>query len=255
MSLRELQEEQVYTHAHTGTKILTASPSPVSKEYGDTFNYKVLGRVLAASLCMFMLLQDGHWGGMIPKDNKYDLGLTAAIVCGTISGVAIKVVELARNKGLKISTTEENMCYFIVLLNICVLCTVVPGGQTFIAYFIAYHGLIQGKAETHKHLIIAVGVYSLWVYLTLKGFLSVDWLFVVVTILMTTSWSFLCWLLHMGNTFVNRFRVHIIFLMASFVAFNYDRFVAPALIMVVQIFAYTTTKIIAKTQTWYITSK
>ena len=255
MSLRGLGEEQVCMHAHIGTKILVASPSPVSKENGDTFNYKIVGRILAAGLCMFMLLQDGHWGDMISKNNKYDLGLTAAIVCGMISGVAIKVVELARNHGLKISTTEENMCYFIVLLNICVLCTVVPGGQTFIAYFIAYHGLIQAKAETHKHLMIALGVYSLWVYLTLKGFLSVDWLFVVVTVVITTLWSILCWLLHMGNTFVNRFRIHIIFLMAGFVAFNYDRFVAPALIMVVQIFAYTTTKIIAKTQTWYITSK
>jgi len=202
-----------------------------------------------------MLLQDRFWVNMARKDNNHDLGHSAAIVCGMICGVALKVVVLTEERGLRISRAKEIMCYLVVLLNILVLCTIVPGGQSFVAYFIVYHGLIKARADNRNYLILTVGVYSLWVYLTLKGFLSVDWLFVVVTVVITTLWSILCWLLHMGNTFVNRFRIHIIFLMASFVAFNYDRFVAPALIMVVQIFAYTTTKIIAKTQTWYITSK
>ena len=59
----------------------------------------------------------------------------------------------------------------------------------------------------------------------------------------------------MGDTFANRFSVHIIILMANLVAFSYDRFVAPALIMVAQICVYATTKMIAEMQTWYTTSK
>ena len=259
MSLRELeaiQDEPL--HANVGATAVIAPLSPVNKsgkEAGGTLNYKVLGRVLAAGLCMFMLLKDGPWGGTTQRVNSHHLGLTAAIVCGIISGVAIKVVELVRKHGLKISTAKENICYLMVLLNIFALCTVVPGGQSFIAYFIVYHGLIQAKVETHKHLVLALGVYSLWIYLTVKEFLSVDWWFVTVTVAIATLWSILNMVLHMDKTFVNKFRIHIIVLMACFVTFNYDRFVAPALVMVVQIFAYTTVKMIAKTQTWYITSK
>ena len=42
---------------------------------------------------MFVLLQDGFLGGIAQKDNH--LGLTTAIVCGLICGVAVKVVDLA----------------------------------------------------------------------------------------------------------------------------------------------------------------
>jgi len=253
-----LSDEQVSMHAQIGTKIVITSLSTVnksSKENGDTINYKVLGRVLAACLWVFMLLQDGFRVGTTQKDNNHPLGLSVAIVSGIVCGVAVKMVDLTQEHGLRISTTKESMCYLSVLLSIFVLCTVVPGGQSFVAYFILYHGLIKAKADTRKHLTLAVAVYSLWVYLTLKGFLSVDWLFVAVTVSVATLWSILNGLLHVGNTFVNQFSIHIILLMANFVTFNYDRFVAPALIMAVQIFAYATTKMIAKIQTWYTTSK
>ena len=222
---------------------------------GDTMNYQVLGRVLAASWCIFILLQDGFGGRMMQKDNNHLFGLIAATVYGMICGVAVKVVDLTQEHGLRISPTKEIVCYVVVLLNIFALCTVVPGGQSFIAYFIVYHGLIKAKADTRKHLFLAVGVYSLWIYLTVKGFLSVDWLFVAVTVAIATLWSILNKLFCMGDTFANRFSVHIIILMANLVAFSYDRFVAPALIMVAQICVYATTKMIAEMQTWYSTSK
>ena len=245
-----------------GAKTVTAPPSTMNKlgqVNGDTMNYKVLGRVLAASWCIFILLQDGFGGRMMQKDNNHLFGLIAATVCGMICGVAVKVVDLTQEHGLRISPTKEFVCYLVVLLNIFALCTVVPGGQSFIAYFIVYHGLIKAKADTCKHLFLAAGVYSLWIYLTVKEFLSVDWLFVAVTVAIATLWNF--WsilnnkLFCMGDTFANRFSVHIIILMANLVAFSYDRFVAPALIMVAQICVYATTKMIAEMQTWYTTSK
>ena len=59
----------------------------------------------------------------------------------------------------------------------------------------------------------------------------------------------------MGDTYVNQMRVDVLFLMGNSVAFDYDRFVGPALITVVQHVAYATANIIAKTLTWYVTSK
>lgn len=224
-----------------------------SKEYGHILNCKVLGRVLAASLYVFMLLQDRFWVNMARKDKNHDLGHSAAIVCGMICGVALKVVVLTEERGLRISRAKEIMCYLVVLLNIFVLCTVVPGGQSFVAYFIVYHGLIKARADNHNYLILTVGVYSLWIFLTWKEFLSVDWLFVAVTVGIATLSSILN---NLSDNFLNRFRkIHIIFSIANVATFDYDRFVAPALIMVGQILAYTTTEMIAKTQTWYITSR
>ena len=207
-------------------------------------------------MCVYATAGWARGGGTTQKDNNHYLGLSAAIVCGLISGIAVKAVDLTQEHGLRISTTKENMCYLVVLLNFFVLCSVVPGGQSFVAYSIVYHGLIKAKADTRKHIITAVGVYSLWICLAWKGCLSVDWLFVAVTVGIATSWSILNnRFLHMGKTFVNQFTIHIILLMANFVAFNYGRFIAPALIMIVQLFAYATTKMIAKTQCWYISSK
>ena len=223
-----------------------------SRQGNGNTHYKVLGRVLAASLCMFALLQDRFLGGIARKDNNGHLGLTAAIVCGLICGVAVKVVDLAQVHGLRISPTKEIVCYVVVLLNIFALCTVVPGGQSLIAYFIVYHGLIKAKVDSRNYFILAVGVYSLWIHLTLKGLITVDWLFVAVTAVIATL-SFI--LNNLSDTILNRFSIHIIFVMANFVAFNYDRFVGPALIMVVQIFSRTTTMRIARMQTWYSRSK
>jgi len=101
-------------HAQIGTKIVVTSLSTVnksSKENGDTINYKVLGRVLAACLCVFMLLQDGFRVGTTQKDNNHPLGLSAAIVSGIVCGVAVKMVDLTQEHGLRISTTKESMCY------------------------------------------------------------------------------------------------------------------------------------------------
>ena len=253
-ALQAFQDEQL--HAHVGTEAIIAPASPVNKSSKENSNCKVLGRMLAASLCMFMLVQDRIWGDTTQKDINHPLGLCAGIVCGMICGVAMKVTDLTQEHGLRISTAMENMCFFVVVLDIFVLSTVVPGGQSVIACIILFHGLIKGKADTRKHLIIAAIVYIVWIFLTWKGLLSVDWLFISVTVGIGTLWAILNnRLLHMGDTFVNQFSVHNIFLMANFVIFSYDRFVAPALIMLAEIFAYATTKIIAKTQTWYITSK
>ena len=86
------------------------------------------------------------------KTRIISLGL--AIVWGMIYGVAMKVVDLTQDHGLQISATKENLCYLMAVLDIYMLCTMVPGGRWFLAYQIVYHGLIKGKADTLKHVIM-----------------------------------------------------------------------------------------------------
>ena len=119
-----------------------------------------------------------------------------------------------------------------------------------------YHGLIKGKADTLKHVMMAAAVYSTCIYLVWKGCLSVDWLFVAITTCVSVVWSTLNnKILHMGDTRMNQVRVDVLLLMGNLLAFDYERFIGPALITVAEQVAYTATKTIAKTQTWYVTSK
>ena len=248
------QEEQ---SRMSGNKASALTPSLLGKlDEGDgRAPYKAIGRVLfiIAGVCMF-LLHDGN-GDMKQKDIDYH-SLKPAIVWGTIYGVVIKVVDLTQDHGLKMSAAKENLCYLVALLDIYMLCTTAPGGQSFLAYMVVYQVLLKGKADTLNHVMIAAGAYSMWIYLVWKGYLCVDWLFVAITTCISVVWSTLNnRILHMGDTYVNQMRIDVLFLMGNLVAFDYDRFVGPALITVVQHVGYATTKIIAKTQTWYITSK
>ena len=254
MSVSMQEEEQSHI---SGTKASAPTPSLVSKpdEEDARALYKAIGRVLfiIAAMCMF-LLHDGK-ADMMHKENDHH-SLKPAIVWGTLYGVLIKVLDLTQDHGLKITAAKENMCYLVALVDVYILCTMVPGGQSFLAYRVVYHVLLKGKADTKKHVMMAAGAYSMWIYLVWKGYLSVDWLFVAIATCVSVMWSTLNnRILHMGDTYVNQMRVDVLFLMGNLVAFDYDRFVGPALITVVQHIAYATTKIIAKTQTWYVTSK
>lgn len=129
------------------------------------------------------------------------------------------------------------MCstYFVVLLVLCVLPTVVPGGQSFVAYTLVYHGLIKAQADSYSKApnhsywsIHHIGVSCLEKIATC---LHVDWLFVVLLTGVSTAWSILNnRILYMGNTYVNQLRVDILLVMANLVSFDYSRFVGPCLI-------------------------
>lgn len=217
--------------------------------------YKVIGHVLsiAAGLCIF-ILHDGNEDTMNKDKNHHSMG--PAIVWGTIYGVATKVVDLTQDHSLRTSGAKENMCYLIAQLDVYMLCTMVPGGQSFLAYQMVYHSLIKGKADTLKHVIMAAAMYSICVHLVWKGCLSVDWQFVAITTCVSVAWSTLNnRILHMGDTRMNQVRVDVLLLMGNLLAFDYERFIGPALITVAEQVAYAATKTIAKTQTWYVTSK
>lgn len=242
-------------------KATVPSPPLVSELDGENGRvlYKGIGRVLliVAGLCMLML-HDGNEERVdkdtVDEDKNHSLGL--AIVWGMIYGVAMKVVDLTQDHGLQISATKENLCYLMAVLDIYMLCTMVPGGRWFLAYQIVYHGLIKGKADTLKHVIMATAVYSMCVYLVWVGHLSVDWSFVAITTCVSVAWSTLNnKILYMGDTYMNQVRVDVLLLMGNLLAFDCDRFIRPALITVAEHVAYAATKTIAKTQTWYVTSK
>ena len=251
------QVEQSQIRAENRTKA-TSSTLPLASKSGqgnESALYKVIGRVLliVVGLCMLML-HDGNEDTVGEDKNHHSLG--PAIVWGTIYGVAMKVVDLTQDHGLKISAAKENVCYLMVLLDIYMLCIMVPGGQSFLAYQMVYHGLIKGKADTLKHVIMAAAAYSMCIYLVWKGCLSVDWLFVAITTCVSVVWSTLNnRILRMGDTRMNQVRVDVLLLMGNLLAFNYERFIGPALIIIAEHGAYAATKTAAKTQTWYITSK
>ena len=242
-------------------KATVPSPPLVSELDGENGRvlYKGIGRVLliVAGRCMLML-HDGNKERVdkdtVDEDKNHSLGL--AIVWGMIYGVAMKVVDLTQDHGLQISATKENLCYLMAVLDIYMLCTMVPGGRWFLAYQIVYHGLIKGKADTLKHVIMAAAVYSMCVYLVWVGHLSVDWSFIAITTCVSVAWSTLNnKILYMGDTYMNQVRVDVLLLMGNLLAFDCDRFIRPALITVAEHVAYAATKTIAKTQTWYVTSK
>ena len=239
------------------SKMVAAPPQPLvskSDQGKASALYKVIGRVLsiAAGLCIF-ILHDGN-KDTVNEDNHHSLG--PAIVWGMIYGVATKIVDLTQDHGLRISGAKENMCYLIALLDVYMLCTMVPGGQSFLAYQMVYHSLIKGRADALKHVIMAAATYSICVHLVWKGCLSVDWQFVAITTCVSVVWSTLNnRILHMGDTHMNQVRVDILLLMGNLLAFDYERFIGPALITVAEQVAYAATKTIAKTQTWYVTSK
>ena len=242
-------------------KATVPSPPLVSELDGENGRvlYKGIGRVLliVAGLCMLML-HDGNKERVdkdtVDEDKNHSLGL--AIVWGMIYGVAMKVVDLTQDHGLQISAAKENLCYLMAVLDIYMLCTMVPGGRSFLAYQIVYHGLIKGKADTLKHVIMATAVYSMCIYLVWVGHLSVDWSFVAITTCVSVAWSTLNnKILYMGDTYMNQVRVDVLLLMGNLLAFDCDRFIRPALITVAEHVAYAATKTIAKTQTWYVTSK
>ena len=168
-----------------------------------------------------------------------------------IFGVGGKVVDLTQEHGLKVSTNVENACYFLVGLSCLVLTTT---QTTFMAYTVVHHGLVKGKIDTPKHLLTAVAVYGLLVWLLWTGSLDIDWLFVSVSVGVNVLWIFLNDLLCLGDTWMHRYSMHMILLMADLVAFDRERFIAPALIMVLQVVSYATTKVFAKSQPWYVKS-
>ena len=191
-----------------------------------------------------------------PQNDYTSHHLGMATACAIVHGVVIKVVDMTQDHGLRMPAAIENMFYLIALLIIIVLSTVVPGGQSFIAYHFVYHGLIKAKADTLKHLITGLGVCITWIFLAWKGYLSIDWLFVALLTGVSTAWSILNnRILHMGDTYMNQMRVDILLLMANLASFDYSRFVCPALITVASQVSYSTTKAIAKTQAWYVNSK
>lgn len=217
--------------------------------------YKALGRVLVitASVCAFVVHES-----KIQNDtgSTHHFGLLATMALAMVYGVVVKAVDLTQEHGLRLSATKENTLYIVALITIYIISTKVDGGQSFMSYHIVYHGLIKAKADTPKHLITATAVYSMWIIFAWKGLWSTDWLFVVLSVSVSTVWSILNnKILHMGDSVLNQIRADILYLMVDLIAFDYGKFIGPALLMIVYQVAYTTTKVIAKTQTWYIKSK
>ena len=232
-----------------------AVPSSGNINEGRNSQYKALGRVLliTASLCAFVVHES-----KIQNDTRstHHFGLLATMALAVVYGVVVKAVDLTQEHGLRLSVTKENTLYIVVLVTIYIISTKVDGGQSFMSYHIVYHGLIKAKADTPKHLITATAVYSMWIIFAWKGHWSTDWLFAVLSISVSTVWSIMNnKILHMGDSVLNQIRADILFLMVNLIAFDYRKFIGPALLMIIYQVAYTTTKIIAKTQTWYINSK
>ena len=166
----------------SGSKASAPTPSLLGKpDEGDgRALYKAIGRVLFIIACVCMLLLHDENGDVMQKDTDHH-SLKPAIVWGTIYGVVIKVVDLTQDHGLKISSAKEKLCYLVALLDIYMLCTMAPGGQSFLAYMVVYQVLLKGKADTLNHVTMAAGAYNMWIYLVWKGYLCVDWLFVAIT--------------------------------------------------------------------------
>lgn len=232
-----------------------AVPSSGSINDGRNSPYKALGRILliTASLCVFVVHKS-----KIQNDtgSTHYFGLLATMGLAMVYGVVVKAVDLTQEHGLRLSATKENTLYIVVVVTIYIISNKVDGGQSFMSYHIVYHGLIKAKADTPKHLITATAVYSMWIIFAWKGHWSTDWLFAVLSISVSTAWSIMNnKILHMGDSVLNQIRVDILFLMVNLIAFDYSKFIGPALLMIVYQVAYTTTKMIAKTQMWYIKSK
>ena len=246
------QVEQPQIRAENRTK---ATSSTQSDQGNESALYKVIGRVLliVAGLCMLMLYDGkrGHSGW------RQESSFTRTSHC-----VGHDIWSGNEGSGFDTGLRSQDIwsqgecVLFDGATSIYMLCIMVPGGQSFLAYQMVYHGLIKGKADTLKHVIMAAAAYSMCIYLVWKGCLSVDWLFVAITTCVSVVWSTLNnRILHMGDTRMNQVRVDVLLLMGNLLAFNYERFIGPALIIIAEHGAYAATKTAAKTQTWYITSK
>ena len=216
---------------------------------------KVIGRVLTAGLCIFMWYQSlkGRWeDASSNKNGSHLFRIITATTAALIFGVGCKVADLTQEHGLRVSTSAENAYYFLVGLSCMALITT---QTTFMAYIVVHHGLVKGKIDTPKNLLTAIAVYGLWVWLLWTGSLDIDWLFVSVSVGANVLWILLKDLLCLGDTWMHRYSMHMILLMADLVAFDRERFIAPALIMILEVMSYATTNVFARSRPWYVKSK